>query len=185
MARFGRPVRLPASVRAGLDLRTGERVLTGAPLAGGQWAIGTTRALIVADDSGTLARYGWDRVAQAAWSETASMLQVTWADGSRPLVLEMADRPGYLPEVVRERVEASVVLSRRIEVTGRRGVRVAVRREAPGAPLSTQVVADRGVDVTEPALAARIAADLAELAEQVGLAADGLPRLDSNQRPSD
>jgi hypothetical protein len=147
--------------------------------------VGTTRALHVADDSGTLARHGWDQVAQAAWSETASMLQVSWADGRRPLVLEMADSPGFLPEVVRERVEASVVLSRRIEVSGRRGVRVAVRREAPGTPLSTQVVADRGVDLTEPGLAARIAGDLAELAEQVGLPTDRLPRLDSNQRPSD
>lgn len=156
-------------------------MLASAPLADGRWAVATTRALhvagaaagaeVAAEPSGAGAdeRHGWDEVATATWSDTASMLQVTWADGSRALAVEFAGSAGYLPEVVRERVEASVVLTRRIEVTGRRGVRVAVRREAPGAALTTQVVADRGVDVREPELAARIAAEVETLREQTGL----------------
>jgi hypothetical protein len=113
--------------------------------------------------------WGWDRVAAAVWSDTASMLQVTWVDERRQLVLELAGQAGYLPEVIRERVEASVVISRRIPVTGRRGVRVAIRRAAPGAALTTQVVADHGVDLAEPELAARVAAELADLQEQAGM----------------
>ncbi len=97
------------------------------------------------------------------------MLQVTWADGSRQLLLELAGDAGFLPEVIRERVEASVVVSRRIGAGGRRGVRVAVRRAGPGAALTTQVVADRGVDLAEPELAARVAAELADLREQTGM----------------
>lgn len=167
-------------MRAVLDLQPGERLLASAPLADGRWVVGTTRALHIVRAAGSDERHGWDQVATATWSDTASMLQVTFADGQRTVAVEFAGSPGYLPEVVRERVEASVVLTRRIEVTGRRGVRVAVRREAPGAALSTQIVADRGVDVTDPALAARIEVELDELREQTGL-----PRLDSNQRPSD
>jgi hypothetical protein len=156
-------------VRSALDLRRGERVLAGARLVGEGRAVGTTRALHVVAPDGAVERHGWDRVAAAAWSDTASMLQVTWVDAQPQLVLEFADGPGFLPEVVRERVEASVVISRRIETGGRRGVRVAIRREAPGAELSTQVVADRGVDLTEPGLAARVAAELADLREQAGM----------------
>ena len=119
------------------------------------------------------------------WSDTASMLQVTWVSGGAQLVVELAGDEGHLPEVVRERVEASVVASRRFDVQGRRGVRVAIRRTHPGAELTTQVVADRGVDLNDPAIAARVAAELADLREQAGMRPVELPRLDSNQRPSD
>lgn len=193
MARFGRKTALPATVRSGLVLLDGERVLAVAPLVDRRWLVGTTRALHVVDASGSGERHGWDRVVAAVWSDTASMLQVTWADSSHRLEVELAGDAGFLPEVIRERVEASVVVSRRVSAGGRRGVRVAVRRAAPGAELSTQVVADRGVDLADPELAARVAAELADLTEQTGMDEEmgrsgggaGLPRLDSNQRPSD
>jgi hypothetical protein len=189
MARLGRKVALPASVRAGLALEDGERVLAAAALLDGRWVVGTTRSLHVVAPDGAGERHGWDQVAAAVWSDTASMLQVTWVDQHRQLVLELAGDAGFLPEVIRERVEASVVVSRRVSAGGRRGVRVAVRRAGPGAALTTQVVADRGVDLNEPELAARVAAELADLREQTGMTdlevGVGLPRLDSNQRPSD
>jgi hypothetical protein len=187
MARLGRGTAVPAQVRTALGLERGERVLAAARLRSGGWLVATTLALHVtgADGSAATSRHSWDRVAGAVWSDTAAMLQVTWVDGARQLVVELAGDEGLLPEVVRERVEASVVLSRRFEVPGRRGVRVAIRRAHHGAELSTQVVADRGVDLTDPAIAARVAAELADLREQVGMRPEGLPRLDSNQRPSD
>jgi hypothetical protein len=169
VARVGRRTPLPAQVRARLVLEPGERVLAAAPLQAERWLVATTRALHVVESTGESERHGWDQVAGAVWSGTASMLQVTWVDESRQLQVELAADAGFLPEVIRERVEASVVISRRIEVSGRRGVRVAVRRSAPGAELSTQVVADRGVDLAEPALAARVAAELTDLREQTGM----------------
>jgi hypothetical protein len=192
--RLARASALPASVRSSLDLRMGERVLASAPLLSRGWVVATTRGLHLVDPAGASERHGWDRVAAAVWSDTASMLQVTWVDSRRQLLLEFAGSPGFLPEVIRERVEASVVISRRIDAGGRRGVRVAVRREGPGAELSMQVVADRGVDLSDPGLAARVEVELADLREQTGLSGgrskggskEGeLPRLDSNQRPSD
>ena len=174
MARFGRKIALPPAVRAGLSLRDGERVLAGAPLVDRRWVVGTTRALHVVDAEGAGERHGWDEVIAAVWSDTASMLQVTWADSSRQLELELAGDAGFLPEVIRERVEASVVVSRRVSAGGRRGVRVAVRRAAPGAELTTQVVADRGVDLADPELAVRVAAEVADLEEQTGMRDRGL-----------
>lgn len=166
---------MPAPVRAAMTLDRRERVLAAAPLVNRRWVVGTTTALHVVDPEAGGASadesWGWDRVAAVVWSDTASMLQVSLADERRQLELELAGKSGYLPEVIRERVEASVVISRRIPVTGRRGVRVAIRRAAPGAALTTQVVADHGVDVDEPDLAARIAAELADLREQAGMPA--------------
>ncbi len=167
-----------------LDLGRGERVLAAGRLRRGGWVVATNVALHAVDNGEPLRRT-WDEVAGAVWSDTASMLQVTWADGGRPLTVELVAGEGLLPEVVRERVEASVVLSRRLTVQGRRGVRVAIRRAHHGADLVTQVIADRGVDLHEPEVAARVRAELADLREQAGLAPEGLPRLDSNQRPSD
>jgi hypothetical protein len=180
VAKIGRKAgkaALPAQIRSALSLVPGERVLAASALVDRSWVVGTTLALHVVGRSGAAgsaetvetSRDGWDQVAAAVWSDTASMLQVTWVDHRRDLLLELAGDAGYLPEVIRERVEASVVLSRRFDVNGRRGVRVAVRRAAPGSDLSTQVVADRGVDLADPAVAARVEAELADLREQTGM----------------
>jgi hypothetical protein len=184
VARLGRRTTLPSQVRTQLDLRRGERVLAAGRLLGGGWVVATNLALHVVGPEEPLRR-PWDEVASAVWSDTASMLQVSWVDGGRALTVELVPGEGLLPEVVRERVESSVVLSRRFVVQGRRGVRVAVRRAHHGAELSTQVIPDRGIDLQEPAVAARVRAELADLREQAGMAPEKLPRLDSNQRPSD
>ncbi len=168
MARIGRKVTLPAQVRAALQLERGERVLAAGRLVDRRWVVATTQALHVTTEDGEQ-RHGWDRVAAAVWSDTASMLQVTWVDERRQLLLELAGDAGFLPEVIRERVEASVVLARRFAVQGRRGVRVAVRRVAPGSPLHTQVVADHGVDLADPDVATRVELELADLREQTGM----------------
>jgi hypothetical protein len=180
---------LPPGVRTELGLAPRERVLTAAPLADGRWVAATMTALVVATSGGP-ERHGWESVDSAVWAEGASMLQVTWVGSSRSTLLEFADTAGYLPEVVRERVEASVVLSRKISVRGSRGVKIAVRRSGPGGELITQVVPDRGVRIDEPDVVARIAVELADLRDATGMPAaedttPELPRLDSNQRPSD
>ena len=180
---------LPAAARADLGLTPRERVLTAAQLADGRWVAATTTALLVTTAAGP-ERHGWESVDSAVWAEGASMLQITWVGSSRSTLLEFAGSAGYLPEVVRERVEASVVLSRKISVRGSQGVKIAVRRSGPGGGLITQVVPDRGVRIDEPEVAARIAFELADLRDATGMPADEdwapeLPRLDSNQRPSD
>jgi hypothetical protein len=69
---------------------------------------------------------------------------------------------------VRERVRASVVLTREVELEGGRRVFVALRKAADGA-LSTSVSPGRGVRLTDPDVAARVAAAEAGLREEAGL----------------
>jgi hypothetical protein len=172
MASLRRRTAVPAGVRSALTLERGERVLAAAQLRDRRWVVASTRALHVTAEGPAGERHGWDQVAAAVWSDTATMLQVTWVGERTESLLEFGSSEGaagFLPEVIRERVEASVVLSRRIAVTGRRGVRIAIRRAAPGAELTTQIVPDRGVDLTDPELAARVDAVLADLREQTGM----------------
>lgn len=170
-----------------MALPRGERVLAGAELARGGWVVATTHALIrvsggepgetgeageTGESGESLAadRRGWERAGTAAWADTADMLQVSWIGTPRPMLLEFGPAgAGYLPEVVRERVEASVVISRRVPVDARRGVTVAIRRAGPGAPLVTQVVPDRGVKLDDPEVTERVAAELADLRDAVGM----------------
>jgi hypothetical protein len=156
---------VPAEVRAAIPLARGERILAAAQLQDRRWVVASTRALHI----GPGETRGWDQVEAAVWSDTATMLQVSWVGERRQSLFEFAGSAGFLPEVIRERVEGSVVISRRIPVNGRRGVRVAIRRAAPGQPLTTQVVPDRGVDLRDVEIAARVEAALADLREQTGM----------------
>jgi hypothetical protein len=173
VASLRRRTAVPVGVRSALTLERGERVLAAAQLQDRRWVVASTRALHVAPEGAAAGeRHGWDQVAAAVWSDTATMLQVTWVGERTQSLLEFGSSEGaagFLPEVIRERVGASVVLSRRIAVTGRRGVRIAIRRTAPGAELTTQIVPDRGVDLTDPELAARVDAVIADLREQTGM----------------
>ena len=77
--------------------------------------------------------------------------------------------PGRLLELVRERVTASVVLQRHVNVAGRQGLRVIARRAPGGGPIEWVYEYDEGVDPSDPrvAAAAREALQLAH--RDVGL----------------
>jgi hypothetical protein len=142
---------LPDDVRASLALRPRERVLTTARTRDGRWLAATEAALVGAD-----LRIAWTDVAHAQWLDEESALvldPVPGAFGSQRFTL--AD-PGRLPETVHERVMASIVVSRRVAVPGG-AVRV-VGRSGDGGELVWQVVPERGVDLTDPAV--RRAADV-------------------------
>ena len=62
------------------------------------------------------------------WSGEDGSLRVTWVDGERPARFVL-HRPGALPETLRERVQASVVISEAIDLGNRRTARVVVRED--------------------------------------------------------
>ena len=147
----------PADVVASLDLAPGERVLAGAVDATGGWQVGTDRALHLSVD-GDRVRLPWHRVDSARWDR----------DGERLVVVGVADfghpQPTYhlepgdardLLQLVRERVTASVLMTRRVPVAGRRGLTVVARR-LPGSddPPEWSVRLDDGLDPTDPAVRA-------------------------------
>lgn len=171
---------LPAQVREGLGLARGERVLAHATVAGGGWLVATTRTLVVVDPiDGPASGPGtprvsvaWHDLAEAVWVADDRTLHVRWVSDEGEQVFLLAEQKSYLPEVVRERVMSTFVLSQRVDVRGRRGVTVAVRRRAD-ATLVVQAVPDPGVDLLRPGVADAVLAAARDLRIQVGLAADG------------
>jgi hypothetical protein len=121
-------------------------------------------------DDRPVVRHLWHEVAEATWEPEERVLVVRWATSGEPAVrLRLAEPLGAVPEVVRERVMSTYVLSQRVSVRGRRGVTVAVRRHAVDGSLLVQTVPDAGIDLGRPETAERVAALARELAQQVGL----------------
>ncbi len=160
--RWRRGDRVPDEAREQLDLRPRERVLAAAQDADGGWVAATEGALV-----GGGARIPWADVAHAQWRDEESVLLVDpVGDAFRPARFALPD-PGRLPETVRERVMASIVVSRRVGVPGGRGVRV-VGRELGERELQWQVVPDAGVDAADPEVLRVTDALVAQLRGELG-----------------
>jgi hypothetical protein len=169
VAFFRRPARRPAlpdDVRALLGLDPSDRVLAWSPLAGGGHAAATAAGLHALLPTGALVRRPWTDVHHAAWEQDSGMLAVWWVSARQPTPLEVG-QGSFLPEVVHERVRASVVLTRDVAVPGGRTVWVALRKAVDGA-LTTQAVPARGVRLTDPEVAALVAAAEAALRSEAG-----------------
>jgi hypothetical protein len=162
--------RLPDAVRSALDLSRSERVLAWAKDdLSDSTVVATTHALYAVDPAGTraLAR-PWHVVDAGSWSADLFQLTVTWVDGARP-VQWVCREPTMLPETLRERVQASVVLMQRVDLGGRRSARAVIRQDLATGELVQQVVLGRGVRSGDPDLEEATASALAYLREQVGL----------------
>ncbi|QIM21134.1 hypothetical protein G7075_08340 [Phycicoccus sp. HDW14] len=96
------------------------------------------------------------------------MLRVTWVDGEPPVRVVLTE-PGELPETLRERVQATVVLAETIDIGQRRSAKVVVRRDLATNALLSQAVLGRGVRSDDPGVAEQVRAGLARVREQVGL----------------
>lgn len=133
----------------------GEKVLAVAEAADGTVLAGTRDAFYVAAADGTR-RVPWEQVESANWdrdTDTFRLTEVgTWG-APRPVHEAVLADAGRLPELVRERVTASVVLQRHVPVDGRRGLRVIARRAPSGAGGVQWVYEyDEGVDPDDEAV---------------------------------
>jgi len=167
---FRRPS-LPDPVRRSLDVPASDRVLASAELADGSWAVATRTELLTSDPTGgVVARRPWSDVDRAGYAPETATITVSWVDGAPPLALTLADaRRTSLAQTLRERVQSSVVLSETVTFAPGLTARVAVRRDGDG-ELFSQVVADPGVDLTDPEVTARV-----DAAEGRVRSASGLP----------
>jgi hypothetical protein len=143
----------------GLTLAKGERVLA----VSGE-TVATDTALHFEDGTG-FTRLPWEKVEQAAWKD--GVLVVREVGGGRHTV-RLTD-PGSVPETVRERVTATVVVSTHVKLPGG-GVRIAARRPARGGgePRWTFVF-DPGLDPTDAGLLAQAEQAMEEIRRQTGL----------------
>jgi len=170
--RVSRPD-LPAPITAALDLARGERVLAfGIDDHTGGYVVTTTYALaVVAPNAERILRRRWLSVDAAAWEPETATLTVTWADRGRGGQWSFRDQTTLLPETLRERVQASVVLSTRLTLGDRRTGRVAIRQDFATRELIAQSILGPYSRADDPEVQAHVQAALAHLRDQVGLPA--------------
>ena len=161
---------MPAEVRRRLALEPGERVLAGAIDSAGDWHVGTDRALHLASGAGWR-RLLWERVDRAGFDDESGRLRVVEvADFGEPeptYDLALVE-PRRLLELVRERVTASVLLSRNVPVAGSRGVKVVARRSPVGGPVEWSFLLDDGLRPDDPRVVAAVAAGRDDAEAELG-----------------
>ncbi len=146
--------RAPAEVR-----RRVRRPLAWAPVAG-DWVIADTQSLHLP----LREPLPWAEVIRAAWDDPVLELQLP--EGPYRLVIE---RPGRIPEVVNERVKASVVVQHHVPLRGDKGVRILARRTPGTTDVTWRVTFDAGLDARDPQLRAEADAALQNLRTTLGL----------------
>lgn len=165
-----RRVGLPDDVRQRLDLESGERVLAAAADSDGRWHVGTDVALHVAADEGWR-RLRWERVDRAQFDDdTGRLVVVEVADFGQPEPTHLLTltEPRRLLDLVRERVTASMLLSRHVPVADGGGVRVVARRAPTGGPVEWTFLLSRELDPADPGVRAAIEAGRADAEAELG-----------------
>lgn len=159
---------LPEDVREGLDLGPEDRIMAITPLTDG-WAVATARRLHVVPSNTTAIRRPWSDIAGARLDADAAMLTVTLVDTASPVELHLADGTDRVfADTVRQRIEASILLTERVVLPLGPVVRVVLRR-GPDGTAFTQVLGDARVDLSDPSTATAVEAAEARVRETIGL----------------
>mgnify|MGYP007090087175 CR=1 FL=1 len=109
----------------------------------------------------------WYSVVSAVWE--APVLKVLATYDGKPLKLDLEiPNPKRLPEVVRERVTDSVIITERRTLPAGVGATFVARRH-PGDEVAWAVVFDSGVDSADPALQEQASELLSELRSTLGI----------------
>jgi hypothetical protein len=139
--------RLPPEVRKSLATEPGERVLTFAPGAVAGYVVATNLALHLTDGT----RVPYERIDKATWDEQG--VRVLTTDGTSHI--EHVSEPRLVPETLRERVNATIVVNKHVDLPGRGGVRLVLRRRPGGEMLGWTMVFDDGLDPEDPGVRAQ------------------------------
>ena len=153
-------------VPEGLTTLAGERVLATAATADEEVVVITTQRLVVPGGDLDEGR-PWLLVVRGCWDPDTDVLSVTWVDGS-PAGRWRLTRPGGVPDLFRERVQASIVLVEEVALDRTRRARVVLRRDLASDVVLAQTIVGRGCDPDDPELVAATEAVADRLAEQVG-----------------
>ncbi|GAA6524756.1 hypothetical protein [Intrasporangium sp. DVR] len=172
MGIFGRLRRgdLPDEVRRAVPLASGDRLIASArdEQTGGHIVASTHQLAFVGAD-GTLAwQRPWHEAESATWQSDSGLLTVIWVDHRRPAQWLLRE-PSTLQQALRERLQASVVLSDEFRTESRRTVRVVIRQDFATGELLEQVIPGKGVDPADPLVVSEAAKRLQRLRSEVGL----------------
>lgn len=169
MARFATS-RLDRTVLASLGAFLGRRptVLAWANATDG-WVIGLPGAMLRGDGEAWRS-FPWHQVTTGQWDSPNGRL--TWLDADGIAHEAVLEGGGRFADLFNERVSASVVVSRRVELEPGRHVTLALRRNLePGSDQTTwQVIPGAGVDPQDPGVRARLDQELAAVQADFGLA---------------
>lgn len=110
----------------------------------------------------------WHMVDTGKWNDESNTLTVQWVDRA-PTSVWQIELPSTFPQVFRERVQASVVLSDEVDLGERRTARVVVRKDLATQALLGQTILGRGVRAADPGVREQTTEALDRLREQVGL----------------
>lgn len=118
------------------------KFLVGELLSDDRWALVTTQAFaIVTQQNEVLLNRPWHEVATGDWDDERHILSIGWVDGSKPTRIKTYDEaPITFPRIFKERVDASVVYSETLPVSG--GVLRGALRRTPKGELISQISSD-------------------------------------------
>ena len=173
--RKGIEAELPPPARAAVTAADTATRRTGAILATaatrvrdeGAWLVATTHDFALIADSGDLVwRHPWHEVDTASWGREASELTVTFV-GGRPSAYPLGREDAFL-RVLRERVQASAVMTTELDLPRPKKARVAIRQDLATGELLEQAVLGRGTRPSPEidAVAARV---LAIMRDELGM----------------
>jgi hypothetical protein len=181
---FKRSVAVPTDIVGQAALAPGEKVLAGTRTTDGTWLLGTHQALHVVLERGAVVgqepqaspverRIPWEHIERADWDRDEERLvveEVGEFGRVRPRHEFAVAEPGLLLELVRERVTASVVLQRRVNTEGKKGLLVIGRRSpVGGGEISWAYQFDAGVDPEDPSVMAAAEGGLRAAQADLGL----------------
>jgi hypothetical protein len=149
---------------ADAEIAPGERAIAHARTPSGAPVVVTAEALYLPQRSGEVRRLAWEQVVHAAWE--SPVLEVLEAGVPVPARV-LLEEPGRVPEAVRERVTASIVVSERVVLAtgpdGDVGARITGRRQLDSTDLHWTVTFDSGLDPADPSLRAAADRELARM----------------------
>ena len=158
--------RPPREVAAAVTSR--ERVLAWAPYDGGHLVATVDGLWDVPAPPAPASRLPWDEVDRAEWHDGHLSMQVTRPDDDPRVMGFEVLAPGRLPEVIKDRVNASIVVNDWHRLTTGGGVRVLGRRRHGDERLRWLLAFDRPTDATDPEKRAEAATHLRLARESVG-----------------
>lgn len=114
------------------------------------------------------------RSSEPHWDSEESVLRVyettTFGTPLRATELKVDD-PGRFGQLLRERIDASVLVQRHVPLAYKKGVRVVGRRNPsePDAPVTWNFVLDKGLEPDQPGIVDRAEAALVAVRDEFGI----------------
>jgi len=165
---FTRP-RLDADLLDSLTAHLGGRpsVLAWARTGEG-CVVGLAGRMVVQDASGWQS-YPWHHVATGKWDGGSNRL--SWVDTAGDEHTAVLTGRSRFPDLFNERVSASVLFTRRVDLGRNRHALIALRRnlESGADEADWAVTPSAGVDLTDPGVSARIDQELASVRADFGI----------------